>query len=360
MAPPGPLDGGRGIAVAEVEAELRVVLPGGDVLVGVGVDARRDAQQHVGHRGARRVERVEAVELVEAVDDDVAHAGVERHAQLVDALVVAVQRAGRRRHAGRERDVQLTAARHVEEHPLLVGETSHRLCTGRPSSRRSPDRLRTPRRPRGTGRGAGPRRTRTPACRTRPPARRRGQPPTVSIPSASTAAVSGNRLRDTALTGAPPSDTDTHVARCEDSLSHRGPTVCAAVRDRRGEKNRSPRKPLVFAMTVQASSTRRPDEPRRRCPDDPGRHDTHDHIRRRRSRRGSGWSVRRRSLRLTYHRPFAGSPPFSHHPCASALGLSSHPTVPKGHTVYQHNPAVMREHGQRPPGGGSSTVPRRP
>ena len=51
-----------------------------------------------GTPAARGVQRVEAVELVEAVDDDVAHAGVDRRAQLVDALVVAVERA--RRSAG--------------------------------------------------------------------------------------------------------------------------------------------------------------------------------------------------------------------------------------------------------------------
>ena len=124
---PRPVDGRGGVAVGQVEAELGVVLPGGDVLVGVGVDARRDPQQHVGHRtGAGGVEGVEAVELVEAVDDDVAHAGLDRRAQLVDALVVAVQRARVGGHAGRQRDVQLTAAGDVEEHALLVGEPGHR------------------------------------------------------------------------------------------------------------------------------------------------------------------------------------------------------------------------------------------
>ena len=124
---PGAVDGRRGVAVGQVEAELRVVLTGGDVLVGVGVHARRDAQQHVRRRtGAGGVQGVEAVELVEAVDDDVAHAGLDRRAQLVDALVVAVQRARVGGHAGRERDVQLAAAGDVEEHPLLVRQPGHR------------------------------------------------------------------------------------------------------------------------------------------------------------------------------------------------------------------------------------------
>ena len=122
-----PLDGPLGIAVAEVEPELRIVLTGGDELVGVGVDPGRDPQQDVG-RGSDPllVEHVEAVELVERVDDDVTHTGRDRLTQLVDALVVAVQHARRGGHAGRQRDVELTAGRDVEQHPLLVREPRHR------------------------------------------------------------------------------------------------------------------------------------------------------------------------------------------------------------------------------------------
>ena len=70
------VDGAQRVAVAEVEAELRVVLPGGDELVGVGVDARRDPQPGPTASGSPSAcERVEPVELVEAVDHDVANAG---------------------------------------------------------------------------------------------------------------------------------------------------------------------------------------------------------------------------------------------------------------------------------------------
>ena len=83
--PACPVDRSHRVAVAEVEAELRVVLSGGDELVGVGVHARRDAQQDLRRRAdAVAGERVEAVELVEGVDDDVAHAGLDRHPQLGD------------------------------------------------------------------------------------------------------------------------------------------------------------------------------------------------------------------------------------------------------------------------------------
>ena len=67
-----PVDGTCGVAVAEVEAELGVVLAGGDELVGVGVHAGRDARRAPRNRQALGVQRVEAVELVEAVDDDAA------------------------------------------------------------------------------------------------------------------------------------------------------------------------------------------------------------------------------------------------------------------------------------------------
>ena len=313
-----------GVAVAEVEAELRVVLAGGDVLVGVGVHAGRDAQQHVGHGGAGGVERVEAVELVEAVDDDVAHAGLDRHAQLVDALVVAVQRARRRRHAGGQRDVQLAAAGHVEQHPLLVGEAGHRPAQERLRRVDRPAGVRTPRPPRGTGRAGGPRRRRTPACRTRRPARRRGtrrssasrrrRPP--PCPAAGCAAR-GSLARITR-----------HARRV---AGHRG----------HGRRHRRDRRGEIVACKILVSATRscilyrrRPDEPRRRCPDDPSSTRSSRPCRRRRPRRGSGWSVRRRSLRLTDSPASRRTSrhPLSHHPSASAHGLSSHPTTSRKDT----------------------------
>ena len=82
--------------------------------------------QDVRRRQTLGVQRVEPIELVEAVDHDVAHAGRDRHAQLVDALVVAVHHGARRRHAGCQGDVQLAAAGHVEQHALVVGQAGHR------------------------------------------------------------------------------------------------------------------------------------------------------------------------------------------------------------------------------------------
>ena len=85
-----------GVAVGQVEAELRVVLSGGDVLVGVGVDAGRDAQQHVGNGRRSASCSVEAIELVEAVDDDVPHADLRggRSSSMLLLLPWNVQQVG--------------------------------------------------------------------------------------------------------------------------------------------------------------------------------------------------------------------------------------------------------------------------
>ncbi|TPW13350.1 MAG: hypothetical protein FD127_2080 [Acidimicrobiaceae bacterium] len=127
----GALDCPRRIAVAEVEAELRVVLPGGDVLVGVRVHPRRDAQHHLRRRQPLPAQRLDAIELFVAVDDDVAHARFDRGTQLVDALVVAVEGERIGRDAGLLGDEHLAATGHVEEHALLVRQAGHRLAEER-------------------------------------------------------------------------------------------------------------------------------------------------------------------------------------------------------------------------------------
>ena len=109
-----------GVAVLQVEAELRIVLPGGDVRVRVGVHARRDTEQDVRGRLALAVQHVEAIQLVETVDDDTPHARCDPQPQLVEALVVAVHHARRGGHPGGEHDVQLAAAGDVEKEALVV------------------------------------------------------------------------------------------------------------------------------------------------------------------------------------------------------------------------------------------------
>ena len=154
------------------------------------------------HRQPLGVQRLEPVELVEAVDDDVAHALGHRHAQLVDALVVAVHRA--RRSAGTpagRATIQLATGGDVEQHPLLVGEPGHRLAQER--LRRVDDVL-VAERVDGLAAAVAqvlPRRTRTAACRSsaasssdgaarRCAARRRRRP----------SAVSGSRFSEREVT----------------------------------------------------------------------------------------------------------------------------------------------------------------
>ena len=75
---PGPT-ARAGVARRDAEAELRVVLAGADELVGVGLDAGRDPDQHLRDDGRpRRGSAREPVELVEAVDDDATDAGPPR------------------------------------------------------------------------------------------------------------------------------------------------------------------------------------------------------------------------------------------------------------------------------------------
>ena len=147
--PQRPLDRPLGVAVGEVEPELRVVLTGGDELVRVGVHAGRDPQQHVGRiAGAVGDERVEPVHLVERVDDDVADA------------------ARRSRVAARRRSCCCRASR-----------------TPTPARRR---RARRATRPRWRRRAASPRRTRgAPSLGTGTPSWRRSRWPGPNAATAS-------------------------------------------------------------------------------------------------------------------------------------------------------------------------------
>ncbi|CAB4825848.1 unannotated protein [freshwater metagenome] len=102
-----PLRPGHGtecVPVAEVEAELGVVLTGGDELVRVCLDTGRDAQRHVRGWEALGGERLEPIEFVEAVHVDVVNARSDRVAQFLERLVVPVEYAAVRRHTRRQRD----------------------------------------------------------------------------------------------------------------------------------------------------------------------------------------------------------------------------------------------------------------
>ena len=174
------------VAVLQAEPELRVVGAGLDVLVRVRFDAGRHAHEH-GRRRAVVGEQLEPVELVERVDDDPADTGLERGAQLVGRLVVAVEHDALGREPGVQRDVQLAAGRDVEVEALLGDEARHRGAEERLARVRDPP-AEAGAVLAGSGRAARPRRRRTAACRTRPPARRGRRRRSTGSPSAPDAA----------------------------------------------------------------------------------------------------------------------------------------------------------------------------
>ena len=127
----GPLDRPFSPAVGDGEPELGVVLAGGDVVVGFGLDTGREAQQDLRRHAGLGEQHVEAVELVETVDDDATDAGLDRHTQLGERLVVAVEHEPLGRNAGVERNMKFAAGGDVEVHALLVSEAGHRCAQER-------------------------------------------------------------------------------------------------------------------------------------------------------------------------------------------------------------------------------------
>ena len=93
--------------------------------MGLGLDAGGDAEEDLGGGEAVGDEGVEPVELVEAVDDDPADAGLDRFPQLGRRLVVAMEGDPVGGDAGREADVELAAAGHVEAEAFLVDQPGH-------------------------------------------------------------------------------------------------------------------------------------------------------------------------------------------------------------------------------------------
>ncbi len=134
-----PLDGTGGGPRRQSEPELGVLLAGADELVGVDLDPRGDAGQHLRaptapaarrprDRPRARVGRppgLDAVDLVEGVDDDAPDPDRQRGGQLLGRLVVAVQDEAVGGHAGGEGHVELAAGGDVEAHALLVGQAGH-------------------------------------------------------------------------------------------------------------------------------------------------------------------------------------------------------------------------------------------
>ncbi len=102
------------------QAELRAVVRGLDRLVGVGLDARRDA-----HEAALGPDRTCALELVERVEHDQG-AGLGRAAQQLVLLVVAVDHESFSGDAGAPRELELAHRRDVRTEALVGEQLQHR------------------------------------------------------------------------------------------------------------------------------------------------------------------------------------------------------------------------------------------
>lgn len=120
----GPADGLGGLPVGQRDAELLVLVRGGDELVGV----RLDADGHPDLYGLAPAEALrdvgDADDLLEGVEHDPADTGRDGPLDLVDGLVVAVEGDARGGHAGVQRGGQLAAGADIEVEPLLL-EPAH-------------------------------------------------------------------------------------------------------------------------------------------------------------------------------------------------------------------------------------------
>ena len=112
-------------AAGQRQAELLVLVGGGDELVGVRLDADGDAHEHVLHDAGRTGDRVEAFDLGHRVEHDVPDAGLDGRGQLVDGFVVAVQRDSLGREVGVQRDGEFAATADVQRQALLVDPARH-------------------------------------------------------------------------------------------------------------------------------------------------------------------------------------------------------------------------------------------
>ncbi|MDQ1215514.1 hypothetical protein QE411_000369 [Microbacterium arborescens] len=108
----------HGLGIRQSEAELLVFVGRREEVVGLGVHAAVDPDEHRLHRPAGGRDLGEPIDLDEAVDDDGADPQLDGTRQLEPRLVVAVQPDARRIRSGRQRDGELTAGGDVDREPL--------------------------------------------------------------------------------------------------------------------------------------------------------------------------------------------------------------------------------------------------
>lgn len=91
------------------------------------LDTRSDPNQNI-DRITAIVEKVETIHLVERIDDDPLHPCVDRHRQLGQRFVVAMEDEIMCRNSGIQRDVELAGRRHIDVHALFVNKLGHGLA----------------------------------------------------------------------------------------------------------------------------------------------------------------------------------------------------------------------------------------
>ena len=119
------LDKGIGLAGLHRDAELHVDGAGIDGLIGVRVDARRDAQQHLLHDVHARGLFGQLPQLVGIVHDEVPDTLFQGVADVSVGLSVAVEEDFFRGEARRERGMDLARRDGVDAHALLVHDPVH-------------------------------------------------------------------------------------------------------------------------------------------------------------------------------------------------------------------------------------------
>ncbi|MNY02303.1 hypothetical protein D3C86_1348720 [compost metagenome] len=112
--------------VRQVEAELGVHVPRPDVLVGVGLHARRDAQEQLRGDAQFLSDGAELVQLVQVVDHEAADPLFEGQADLFGALVVALEVNALGRDPRLEGREELAARDHLRGEALVVQEAIDR------------------------------------------------------------------------------------------------------------------------------------------------------------------------------------------------------------------------------------------
>ena len=105
--------GGKG------EPKLLILVCRGDELVGVGLDAESDPDQHLGASTCPLRQKAEASDLFVRVNHDVANSCFERERQLELGLVVPVHQQVAARDTCSQRAGKLTRSAHIDSQALL-------------------------------------------------------------------------------------------------------------------------------------------------------------------------------------------------------------------------------------------------